>query len=220
LSTWSRSHKRAKKSPFIVFDQDIDECVLEALDAAAEMDATVLSQNEAAAIHLYTQPSSLYKRLNEALRSRKVAEFTPFARVKSRRNSFVVSDFLAALLLCAGQFGQSQDSSFWKCRLQRHSPRSRLRVRNVVFFFRCSVCFGFSLTFSKRYPPGKLVVWRGFSSTSVDRDVAVQFAGNGGTLFELPAELAVNISNFSALPDEAEAVVPGFALLFVCLLLF
>ena len=40
------------------------------------------------------------------------------------------------------------------------------------------------------------VAWHGFSSCSVDRDVAVQFAGEEGTLFELPASLAVDISSF------------------------
>ncbi len=40
---------------------------------------------------------------------------------------------------------------------------------------------GIPLNLANEYPEGKLVVWRGFSSCSVDRDVAVQFAGQGGT---------------------------------------
>ena len=65
------------------------------------------------------------------------------------------------------------------------------------------------------YSQSTLVTWSAFSSASFDRQVALNFAGSTGTIFNIKIVSGKDISPFSAIQGEAEILLPPNAELFV-----
>lgn len=68
---------------------------------------------------------------------------------------------------------------------------------------------------AKPYIKAHEICWSAFSSTSSMRTVAKQFAGGKGVIFRIEVVKGKDISAFSAIPTEAEVLLPPNATLFV-----
>lgn len=60
----------------------------------------------------------------------------------------------------------------------------------------------------KEYTTGREIFWSGFTSTTIDADVARQFAGPTGVVFRIKINSGKSISAFSALGGEKEVLLP------------
>jgi len=134
-----------------------------------------LSDNEIAAIHIYTMESdtkanSLYFVLNKALRSH------------DRKALKLFFPYLHLLLHSM-------------CKLPKCPPGT------VVWR-------GLQENVSSNYSKGKKVVWWGLSSCTKDMNALDAFLGSTEcTLFSVQVDSAVDISSFSAYPNEEEILV-------------
>lgn len=153
---------------------DLEACALEAEQCALEMDTTVLTIPEIAAINLYTQPGEFYRTLNN------------FLRMSDR--SFIESFFpyLSILLRALDKLIKHKKSKKASSKLYRG-------VSGI----------------DTKYKVGDEIVWWGVSSCTISRDVAEGFLSNAGprVLFVISAG-AASVSEFSAMPEEEEFILP------------
>jgi len=136
-----------------------------------------MTDDEAAAIQLYTQQSCLYPMLNTAMRDHTHPE-----------NLTAFMPYLKLLLTALNKL-----------------PLIRQKVYRGM---------GVDLHETYKQLPGKVFRWWAFSSTSVSESLAGVFMGKGErTLFAIDA-IGVDISAFSAFPNESEVLMlPGTCLM-------
>ena len=63
----------------------------------------------------------------------------------------------------------------------------------------------------KEYIPGREVFWSGFTSTTVDVNVAKQFAGSSGVIFRIKINSGKVIQAFNVVGGENEVLLPSNA---------
>ena len=59
----------------------------------------------------------------------------------------------------------------------------------------------------QEYRQGREIFWSGFTSTTLSKDVAKEFSGKGGVIFNIKVSTGKNISQFSTLGREDEIIL-------------